>query len=144
MRTLIRITISLAVLAAVLHLAGCGSDPAPETGAEKATKLLTAATWNTQSVTVGGASSTIYNNLKVTFTATGFTATHGGSVWPASGTWKFTDDTGETMVRGDGLSISVTELTSTKVVMRLAWNKTTLGGGRSESLSGQHVFTFGK
>ena len=144
MRTLIRITISLAVLAAVLHMASCGGDPAPESGAAMATKLLTAGTWSTQSVTVSGASSTIYNNLKVTFTATGFSATDGGSVWPASGTWNFTDDTGKTMVRGDGLSISVTELTSTKVVMGLTWNKTTLGGGRSESVAGQHVFTFGK
>lgn len=144
MRTLIRITISLAALTVVLHMAGCGNDPTPATGAEKATKLLTAATWSTQGVTVDGTSSTIYNDLQVTFSATGFTATNGGSVWPASGTWNFTDDTGKTMVRGDGLTILVTELMSTKVVMGLTWSKTTLGGGRSESVSGQHVFTFGK
>ncbi len=40
--------------------------------------------------------------------------------------------------------INATEISATKLVLALAWTKTTLGGGRVESVAGQHVFTFGK
>lgn len=133
----------------ILFLSGCGSksDPIPavETDAAKNTKLLTAGTWSVQTVLVDGVDKTIvYKDLKLTFTATGFTSTGGGSVWPATGTWKFADDTGKVITRGDGLSINLTEVSSTKLVLALTWTKTTLDGGRVESVAGQHVFTFGK
>lgn len=135
----------------VMFISGCGggkSDPAPapvETEAVKNTKLLTTGTWNVQTVSVDAVDkTTVYKDLKITFNSTGFTATGGGSVWPATGTWKFSDDTGKVITRGDGLSISLTEVSTTKLVLALAWTKTTLGDGRVESVSGQHVFTFGK
>ena len=87
---------------------------------------------------------TVYKDLKLTFTATGFTATGGGSVWPATGTWKFADDTGKVITRGDGLSINLMEVSATKLVLTLTWTKTTLDGGRVEAVAGQNVFTFGK
>ena len=133
----------------LLFLSGCGSksDPAPaaETDAVKNTKLLTASTWNIQTVQVDGVDkTTVYKNLKLTFTSTGFTSIGGGSVWPTTGTWKFTDDTGKVITRGDGLAINVNEISTTKLVVSLAWSKTTLGGGRIESIAGSHVFTFGR
>ena len=140
---------TLILFASVLLFAsGCSkSDPTPaaETDAMKNTKLLTTGTWNIQTVQVDGMDKTIvYKNLKLTFTSTGFTSTGGGSVWPTTGTWKFADDTGKVITRGDGLSINTTEISATKLVLTLTWTKTTLDGGRIESIAGSHVFTFGK
>ena len=140
---------TLILFASVLLFAsGCSkSDPTPaaETDAMKNTKLLTTGTWNVQTVQVDGMDKTIvYKDLKLTFTSTGFTSIGGGSVWPTTGTWKFTDDTGKVITRGDGLAINVNEISTTKLVVSLAWSKTTLGGGRIESIAGSHVFTFGR
>lgn len=141
---------TLAILASmVLFLSNCGGskvDPTPvETEAQKNTRLLTAGAWSVQTVLVDAVDkTTVYKDLKLTFSSTGFTSTGGGSVWPATGTWKFKDDTGKTIDRGDGLSITATEISATKLVLGLTWTKTTLAGGRAESVAGQHVFTFGK
>lgn len=141
---------ALLILVAMLtYLGSCGGgggDPAPaETEVQKATKLLTAGLWSMQTVQVDGTDrTTTYKDLKVTFTATGFSSTNGGAVWPATGTWKFKDDAGKTIERGDGLLVSVVELSSSKMVLSLTWSKTTLGGGRHASISGSHTFTFGK
>ena len=97
------------------------------------------------SVTVDGADKTsIYKDLKLTFTSTGFTSVNGGVVWPASGTWQFTDGTGKNITRGDGLQIAIDEASTSKLVLKLTWNQTTLGPGRVNSLMGVNVFSFGK
>lgn len=134
------------VIGTLLLISSCGGDPpAPqETEVEKATRLLTG-TWSVQSVTVDGTDRTsVYKDVRITFSGTSLTATNGGQVWQATTTWRFADEAAKTISRGDGLTITVTELTATKLVVGLTWTKTTLGGGRSESVSGQHVFTFGK
>jgi len=48
------------------------------------------------------------------------------------------------MKRGDGLSMTLTELTASKLVLTLSWSETTLGGGRINSVEGNNTFTFGK
>lgn len=147
-RISLSIAFSTSLLLLLLCFAHCGkkSDPEPtETEAQKATKLLTAGQWSVQSVSVDGQDrSSTYKDLKLTFSATSITATNGGAIWPASTTWKFKDDTGKTIERGDGLSIAVAELSASKLVLALSWSKTTLGGGRALSISGQHNFTFTK
>ena len=139
--------LTLVLLASLqLFFSGCSKSdtPAAETDAAQNTKLLTG-TWNVQNVQVDAVDkTTLYKHLKLTFTSTSFTSTGGGSVWPASGTWKFNDDTGKVITRGDGLSINLTEISATKLVLSLIWTKTTLDGGRIESIAGSHVFTFGK
>jgi hypothetical protein len=131
----------------LLYVSGCGGggDPAPpKTESQKATEIMTQGTWTMQSVSVDGADKTsIYAGLKITFTSTGFSASNGGGVWPNMGTWQFTDNTGKTMKRDDGLTITLTELTDKKMVLTLTWRETTLGG-RESSVEGSHVFTFGK
>lgn len=139
------------VLWVLLALQSCGGDgggdptPVEETEVQKATKLLTTGQWIVQSVTVDASDkSSVYSNLKLTLTATGFTAIGGNPVWPANGTWKFKDESAKVIDRGDGLSINLMEVTATKLVLSLTWSKTTVAGGRTESVAGQHVFTFGK
>ena len=46
--------------------------------------------------------------------------------------------------RDDGLVVTLQEVTDTSLKLALTWTKTTLGSGRIESVSGQHVFSFGK
>lgn len=138
--------LSFCFLVVVLAISSCGGDsPEPsETEAQKATKLLIG-TWTIQQVTVDGSDrSDIYKDLRITFSASSLSATNGGPVWPSTTSWDFTDDSGKTIVRGDGLNISVNELTNNRFVAALTWTKTTLNGGRENSVSGQHVFTFTK
>jgi hypothetical protein len=141
-----KLVAAVAVLSALLFIASCGGDPPTpeETEVEKATKLL-AGTWTVQNVTVDGNDRTsVYKDVRITFNGSNLTATNGGVVWPASGTWRFADETAKTITRSDGLTISVNELTTNKLVAALTWTRATLGGGRTESVAGQHVFTFSK
>lgn len=138
----------LLALITLIHLQGCGgSDPKPQqkTQAQVNTEVLSSGQWSVQSVMVDGTDKTsLYESLKLTFTATTFTATHGGSVWPPSGTWQFTSDQGTTIHRGDGIDIDLDVINNNKVALRLTWSSTTIGPGREESISGQHIFTLGK
>ncbi|MBX2896234.1 MAG: hypothetical protein KF763_12370 [Cyclobacteriaceae bacterium] len=122
-------------------LSGCNNDPElKETDRVKA--ILIDGAWTMQSVLVSGVDQTaVYIGLQINFSATGYTAQHGGSVWPASGTWEFTDETAKTIMRNDGLSVSIVQLEQKKLVLGLTWNKTTFGSGRVNSVSGAHTFT---
>ena len=107
--------------------------------------ILTSGAWKIQSVAVDGADQTnVYKGLSLSFTNTLVNATNGGAVWLASDTWKFADETGKSITRGDGIQVTVEEATATKLVLKLTWTKTTLGSGRINSVKGVNVFTFGK
>ena len=86
----------------------------------------------------------IYGDLSLKFTSSVFTSTNGEALWPASGTWTFTTDDATAIKRDDGLVVTLQEVTDTSLKLALTWSKTTLGSGRIESVSGQHVFSFGK
>ena len=141
---------TLILLLGCLQFTSCGSsnsDPAPtptKTPAELATTKLTSSPWKVSSVSVDGVDKTsLFTNFNITFTASNYTQTNGGPVWP-SGSWSFTDANATAFNRGDGISVQLTTLTETSLVMSLAWNKNTLGSGRVESIKGQHVFAMGK
>lgn len=131
----------------VIQISGCKSkddNPTPSaTDAVKA-KLTAANPWNIQTATVDGVDQTaLYKGLTLTFTATGFTSTNGGTVWPASGTWLFNNTEGTSIKRDDGLIIAI-EVTDTTLKLSYTLANTTLGGGRVESLKGAQVLTFTK
>jgi len=147
MKKTISIPVVAIVILSMLTLSNCGEDPNPGPTSTQAelnlTTLTTGGAWNLQSVSVDGVDRTaVYKDLKVTFSSSGFTTTSGGAVWPATGTWSFSDDTGTTINRSDGLKITVAEISAKKLVLNLTWTKNTLGPGRVDSVSGQHVFTF--
>jgi hypothetical protein len=122
---------------------GCGSDDPSPTEIEEIKASMTSGTWKVQSVDVDGIEKTsVYSSLKLTFTETTFTSTNGGAIWPATGTWSFADKTGKLVKRGDGVEITVDESSTTLLKLKLSWAETTLGGGRTSSVSGQHIFTF--
>lgn len=138
-----------AIVTAAGLLTSCKSssgDPAPVVSKkDEVSSLLTSAAWKMSSVTVDGADKTsIYKDLKLTFTGTGFTSVNGGAVWPASGTWEFTSAEATSIKRNDGVEVTLQEVTATGLKLALTWSKNTLGPGRVKSVSGQHIFSFGK
>jgi hypothetical protein len=135
------------ILYLTLVLLSCGpDDPQPtQTDIELAKEALTSGPWKVKTVTVDGVDKTsLYGNLALSFTATSYSATGGGALWPASGTWSFADESGKTITRSDGLSITIEQATKEKLALKLSWAKTTLGAGRVESVSGSHTFSFEK
>jgi len=131
---------SIIILFVLAFLTGCGSGDSPS-AKEVITNMLTAHSWKLSSVTVDGIDQTsLFNNMTLSFTATSFTTTNGGLVWPASGTWTFKDEEGKIIVRGDGLEVNLIEVKDDSLNMSLTWNKNTFGPGRVGSIAGVHIF----
>jgi hypothetical protein len=139
LKIIISSLVSVAVIIGASYLSACKKkDPAPSN-----TSKLTANNWIMQSVTVDGVDKTpVYAGLTIKFTDTAFTTTHGGVVWPASGTWHWTNSEQTVFERNDGLPVTA-EVTDSTLKLSLVWNQTTLGG-RIQSVAGQHVFNFVK
>jgi hypothetical protein len=131
-------------VSSLLVLSGCKKDdPQPETDRVKA--LLIANAWRIQTVSADGTDQTaLFTGLTLTFTNTNYSTTNGGVVWPASGTWSFTDDTAKKILRSDGQEITVTEATSTSLKLSLTRTTGTLASGRFSSVAGNHIFSFVK
>ena len=130
-------------IALLICFSSCDNDDT-QLEADRVSQLLTTGgTWNMQSVTVSSTDQTaLYSGLQISFTEAAYTSVNGGTIWPASGTWEFTNETATVIKRNDGVMIALNEVTEKKLVMSFTWDKTTLGSGRVNSISGQHVFTF--
>jgi hypothetical protein len=137
--------LSLAVIVLLLVLSSCGgSDPAPS-ASETTTKQLVSSGWKISSVSVDGTDQTaLFANMTLSFTATNYTTAKGGAVWPASGTWSFTDNTAKKIKRNDNVEITIVEITDATLKLSLTWATGTFGPGRVESVAGNHVFSFTK
>jgi len=124
---------------------GCskGSDAAPSQ-ADQVKATLMASPWKIKTMTVDGVDKTsLFTNFSITFSATGYTTTKGGPVWPTTDSWSFTDASATAFNRGDGITVQLLEATTSSLKMSFAWNKNTFGPGRVESVSGQTVFAMG-
>jgi hypothetical protein len=137
------------ILITLCILPGCGGgDDDPGTGttseATQALATMSASPWNMKSVTIDGvAKNNLYTGLKLTITSTGaYSATNGGAVW-VSGNITVSSD-GKSFTRTDGTAVAIDNLSSSEMVLSLNWTKNTVGSGRSESVAGKHLFTFGK
>jgi hypothetical protein len=98
------------IFCGLLVLQSCGSKGSDPSPADQMKTILTSGTWNLQAVSVDGVDqSSVYTGLTLRFNDNSFTSTNGRVVWPASGTWQFTGDTGKNITRGDGLAISIEE-----------------------------------
>jgi hypothetical protein len=116
-----------------------------ETESERVTRLLTSGAWKLQTATVDQQDRTsVYQGLQITFDQAAFTATNGKVIWPNSGSWQLTDANAKTFDRNDGLRVTINELDDTKLVLTFVWSRTSLAPGRTASINGNHVFTFGK
>jgi hypothetical protein len=130
---------ALILVVAVISFSACGGHGGDEDNVTQ--KRLTSGTWNVSRVTVDGIDKTsLFTGMKLTFTTTGYTATNGEPVWPASGTWTFGDAEKKMVKRDDGVEVSIQSLDDNSLTLSLNWNKTTLGSGRNTSVGGVHVF----
>ena len=139
----IKYGISIALMLCSVAWYGC-KDNGP-TVTEVTTQQLTSHPWKVSVVTVDAVDKTsLFTNMTLTFTASGYTTTNGGPVWPASGTWKFVDGAARKIIRNDDLEITITEITDTSLKFSLTWNANTFGSGRTSSVAGNHLFTLTK
>lgn len=109
---------------------------------ERVTSLMKSRTWRIQSVKIDGISDASFNGMTLSFTTATYSTTNGGVVWPAIGAWTFSDQTGKSIKRNDGLVITIDSISDKILVLSLNWANTTLGGGRNDSVGGKYVFTF--
>jgi|SRR5687768_12352817 len=137
------ITIFVIVFIATFTFGGCNKNDDP--ASVKTKNLLTSGVWKISKVTVDGVDKTDeFEGFTLQFTDDTFTSVHGNVVWPASDTWGFTDNTAKVFQRGDEVTVTIQTISSTKLVLALVWSKTTLGSGRSASISGDYVLEFTK
>jgi len=105
----IKLLMSLLCVLSLFMLTNCGKET-PLTEAEKVTAVLASGQWKMNSALVDGTDqSSVYQGLTLNFTATGFTSTNGEPIWPATGTWQFTNDNARAMKRNDGVEVSINE-----------------------------------
>lgn len=139
--THVSVALSIATLFILVSIPGCSSyEPVIKV---QVNKLLTTSPWNMTSVEVGGVDQTVvFTGLIITFSEETFSSSNGGAVWPATGTWVFTDEQATAFERDDGLIVTIQEITETSLTLALTWNETTVGSGRTKGVSGNNVFTF--
>lgn len=145
-RKTISVTGLVAIVVSFLFLVGCDKPgPTPAVSeSDRVTGLMTSGIWKVNSVTIDGVADNSFAAMTLSFTKTAYTTTKGGVVWPAAGTWSFTDATAKKIKRDDGIEVAIDAISSTAMTLSLTWNKTTLGGGRLNSVQGKHVFIFKK
>jgi hypothetical protein len=109
---------------------------------------LAAHEWMLKKVTVNGTDRTsLYEGLVLSWTKNQtFSAASGGVIWPSTGTFSFTDNTGNSLIvslaNNEEAQVSIVTLTDTDLIISLQWNESTLGPGRAKSIEGEHIFEF--
>lgn len=141
---------SVTVLSLVIILgftAGCSDDDAPigSTNVAEVFELISASAWKVSEVRIDNNISTTYAGLTLSFGEGTYTSTNGGGIFPASGTWAFPSIDADKLIIDNDFEMDILEISETSLVLGLAWTKNTVGtGGKSESVSGNHVFSFSK
>ena len=130
---------------------GCDDDddpgtPVDSTEVTRVFNLLSSSEWQVSEVLVDDLDlSSIYPGLSLTYDEGTYTSENGGRIIESSGTWVFTSTSAEQILLDNEVEMDVLEISESSLVIGLVWTQNTLGlGGRSESVSGNHVFTFTK
>lgn len=107
-------------------------------------RKLEANLWKIQRVEADGIDqSQFFTGMTLKFDEGIFMVMNGGAIWPDSDTWELVDSNNNAFIRGDDTIVTIQSISSTKLVLVLSWDKTTLGGGRIQSISGEYSFIFG-
>lgn len=138
----IQSVIGLTLFAAFVF-SSCKTDEVSVT--EKNRNLLKSGTWSVSYVKVDGVDRTnLFEELKLTFSDQEVTAENGGPIWGTTLSWTFTDNAARAFSLGSGPVVTINELTGSSLNITLMWDKTTLDGGRAQSVEGVHEFQFVK
>lgn len=142
MKKTIKLILTLWITCGLFFISGCDKSSPSPTEAERVATILKKGSWKIVTVTIDNTLGNSYAGMTLSFTSSGYSATNGAPVWPASGTWTFTNDTAKVLKRDDGLEVTIEAIDDAGLVLSLSWSKTTLGKGRTQSISGKHVFVF--
>ena len=128
-----------------LILCSCGKDDPKPTEEERVTELLQGSAWTIKDVKVDDVVLDLYAGLNVTFKQDGtYTSVKGGAIWPATGTWKFKDETATAMIREDDLEIGIQNIEATSLTITFTWKDDVFIEGRTGAVSGKHVLVLGR
>lgn len=82
--------------------------------------------------------------MTLTFSPTNYTTTNGGALWPLpNGEWTYADESGKSLLRSDGLLVTIVDIADNSLSLSLVSTKGSIGG-RVNSVAGNYVFTFEK
>lgn len=146
-RKLLYVFLVASALSTILSISSCKNEDTPS-ATEVSKSQLTAHAWKIRRVTIDGVDhSSLFADLSLQWRGDNrFSTVNGGVLWPASGTWSFADETGKALrVTLNGVAdvpVTIETLDDTRLVLSLFWNKTTLSGGRTASIAGDHTFEF--
>ncbi|MEQ8925891.1 MAG: hypothetical protein RLO81_08765 [Fulvivirga sp.] len=148
MNRYIKLALTISLVALIGVLSGCDDDdssgPAATTEVDRVFGLLSSSGWSVSEVLVDDLDfSSTYSGLSINFQEGTYTSVNGGAIFGASGTWNFTSSSAEQILIDGETEIDILEISENSLVVGLTWNQNTLGtGGRTSSVSGNHVFTF--
>ena len=111
---------------------------------ERTQRLLVNKDWDMTIVTVDGIARSIYPGLSINFQQSVYTSKNGLDVFPVSGTWSFSGSDGRTIIRDDGLEITIESIDDGQLILSFYWADSTFIGGRNSELAGSHRLTFRK
>ncbi|MCB0488180.1 MAG: hypothetical protein R2820_14005 [Cyclobacteriaceae bacterium] len=127
-------------LALPLLFASCKKDD-PDPLEQRINELT--ASWKLGTVTNDSQDVTSqYSGFTLVVTGNNYTTTNGGNPWPVSGTYEVRADNLNTIIRSDGTTITIDEITSSTLV--LSFNYAGLSSGRVKGVTGSFTFSLVK
>ncbi|MCH7400417.1 hypothetical protein ACFOUP_08005 [Belliella kenyensis] len=106
-------------------------------------KYLKSGTWKLERATVDNVNQTnTYKDLTLNFSTSIYNSTNGRIIWPEEGSWEFIGSDKTVIKRGDGLEITIQNITAEKMILSFNWDHTHIDTGRSNAISGFHIFEF--
>jgi hypothetical protein len=125
----------------LIAIVSCKNDD-PEPKGVVVSKMLSNGAWTIETVTADNINLTEnFTSMELQFFPNTYRTTAGGLLWPTSGTWAFTSQQANAILRDGDIVVTIVELTSSKLVLTFTWSGT-LGQGKVKSIAGDYTFVF--
>ena len=132
---------STLLAASLIFSQGCG-DKHTLSAQQVTSSQLESGTWKIRTATAANSVDVTskFSGFTIKFSDKSFTTTNGGVIWSAIDTWIYKDAGAKSLIRGDGVPVTIESLTNEKLVLSFPWASTTYVGGRVNSISGSYQF----
>jgi len=125
----------------LFNLPGCKDDDSIDPKTQTINDLT--ATWQLVSVTNDNNDvSAQFSGFTLTIAGLNYQTQNGGNPWPGSGTYELSDVDLKTLLRSDGIAITIDQLTATNLTLSFTFNEVT--GGRANGVTGGFTFLMTK